>query len=1114
MSSWLQIRLRAQQWHDELAAGESQLISASELIRKAMVATGTALMPLAQESTLLDGAQALFDPDGNRILYSKDLSTDLQHFYIAHEFAHIRLHNDAARCHEDDFDAWTPAEPEESAVGEDDSYSPKQRREAQANVFARELLLPREKLSAAFVASGATATGLARRLEVPETLVLQQLADALLLPDDPPSKEKRPEPKPDPSQERAIKAPIGPHQVRAGPGTGKTRTLVRRIAHLIHSGEAPTSILALTYSNESAQDLATRVRDNLGDASTGVWTGTFHAFGLELMRLYWAGPNDAPYIASRSDQLFLLEELLPQLDLNYYFELNEPLRSLKSVLGAISRAKDELCGPAHYAELAAAMKDVDPEASARAAEVARIYEIYDRELRKRGWLDFGDLIGRPIEILASNHEVQQSVRSQYRNVLVDEYQDTNRASGVFLSLLVDPQRGPWVVGDVKQSIYRFRGASPVNFARFRDRFAGAGHTDLEINYRSGGQIVSTFETFGRSMKAVAPGDEPPALRPDRGETTGTVVYNVAATREAEYEGIAGRIETQRTSGGSLKDHAVLARAHSTLVRLTEHLERAGIPTLYFGDFFERPEVRDMLSLLSVASERDGLGLFRVGQWPRYDIPVDDILTLLHAIRESKTSLLKALRDLSPIEGISAIGRQRLARLAADLAGVHFGTSPHWLLSDYLFNKGAVREDTLREASVAGQQRRLAMYQLLQVTYEHRRKSKTDPKRDFLEHVRRLEILDEEKEFRRLPAAAAGIDAVKLMTVHASKGLEFNSVHVPSLSPSYFPLKGGAVPCPPPDGMIEPDPLMSPEMEEKSLFFVALSRARDHLGLSRSMRYGGQPRPNPSSLLESLQAKMPEPTGANWISTGRAEPAFAPLAGTLDTANGVGAEAIERYQKCPRRFYYQDVLSLRSSSERGPYLRFLSVVRSTLKWMNGAPGSALTNELDQQFNSRWSEQGPTDHPHSEVYQTTARRMLAVAAGEMAGENLDVTRHVDVGTRRILLQADNIQLRDNKVVIQRLKAGRLAKKETQRARDKLLFNAVSRDHSSKSVIFEHVSLLTGDRVEGAKKPDAEITTEVSEAFAQIDAGRFDPKPSGRECPTCPYYFICPSTGLARA
>ncbi|AUW47160.1 UvrD-helicase domain-containing protein [Rhizobium leguminosarum] len=1113
MTSWNEVRSQARHWHTELAGETGELVAADDLLNRAKETSGVSVKLVAPDNILLDGARATYvtaaDPEPPKIYCANDLKAEEEYFCLAHEFGHHRLHDEVDGCSHGDIDEWTPAEPEGSAVGEGDAYSPKQRREAQANLFARELLLPRDKLKARFLTGGATAVQIASEMKVPENLVLQQLADALLLPNDPPARPLRKEPDPDPSQIKAIQAPPGPHQVRAGPGTGKTRTLVSRVAHLVEKEEPPSSILALTYSNDSAFDLASRIHASIGDKSAGVWTGTFHAFGLEILRLYWSeiGPNIAPKLVTRTDTLFLLEELMPNLGLDLYFDLHEPLRGLKSILGAISRAKDEICSPLMYADYARSMEATDPEASAKALEVAHVYRVYDDALRERGMVDFVDLIVRPIELFKQRPDIADQVRGTYRNVLVDEYQDMNRASGELLKILADPKRGPWVVGDVKQSIYRFRGASPINMSRFRDRFKAPEPTDLEINYRSGGRIVSIFDAFGRTLKLGGGAGSKP-LEPHRGKNTGSVDFNVALSREAEQQGIAARIQLEVSNGGAHGDHAVLARSHGTLVRIAAHLERAGIPSLYFGDFFERPEIRDFLSLLSVAADHDGLGLLRVGQWAKYRIPVSDIIEMLHRAGKGEKSLLAMLQNGIDKSGLSDEGMIGLTSLAHDLAGVGFKTSPHLLISDYLFNKGGVLAPDIIEDTISAQQRRLAIYQLLQVTFEHHT-TKGNPKRSFLDHVRRLEILDEEKEFRRLPAAAAGIDAVRLMTVHASKGLEFPVVHVPSLSPSHFPPNNRYDPCPPPAGMIENDPLLTADMEEKSLFYVALSRAKNILSLSRSNKYGGQPRPNPSPLLDPIRGMLPNPSSPTWVSEGKQAPPFPALLGNSDGIDEITVEAIERYADCPRKFYYQDVLRLRSKTERRPYLKFISVVRSTVKWLQDTPSSQWSG-MELQFSATWLEHGPSTHPHGGLYEKTAKQMLGLAQKELTGPRLPTPRSSIIAGKNITTNADNIKATGSRITVQRLKAGPLSKSEKMRVRDALIFSIIARENSGTTVNFEHVSLLTGERSASGKVNHA-IEGVIESYFGGIAQGRFDPITSDRNCPTCPYYFICATDGV---
>jgi superfamily I DNA/RNA helicase len=965
------------------------------------------------------------------------------------------------------------------------------------------------------------AQSIVKNYVVPEDLVVQQLADALLLPverDAPtePGKEKSP----DDSQLKAATAGPEPRLVRAGPGTGKTRTLVGRVAHLISKGEEPASILALTYSNLSAQDLSLRIRAEVGDPSVAVWSGTFHGYGLELLRKFGSifGFSKPPKLLDRTDSLMFLEKLLPELHLNHYLNLYEPLLSLRSILGAIGRAKDELMTPADYERLAQRMKDRAEDAESlqaaeRAIEVARVYAVYDRSLRSQGLLDFGDLIVRPVEMLRLHEDVRAAVRAERRHILVDEYQDMNRASGFFLKEIVEPGRGPWVVGDVRQAIYRFRGASPVNMSRFAEDFPGAQITDLEINYRSGGKIVRAFEAFGRKMVAAKLAPECDLVA-DRGETNGKLEYDVAATRESEAEGIAQSIKARVLNGASYGNHTVLARTHTVLSRLARHLERAGVPCLYFGDFFERPEVRDLLALLSLVSEKSGAALLRVGQMPQYAVHPNDIISILEWQSEEKVSAVKALMQIDEIDGVSDRGKSALRRLADDVSHATWPMLPQQFLMGYLFNGSDYVRRLVADESVAGQQRALAVYQLLQFAFAFKPPTGEDPKRAFLKHIRRLEVLDEEKQLRQLPAAARNIDAVKLMTVHASKGLEFPIVHIAALTKSQFPKPSRASEFPPPDGLISADDIMTNEAEEQGLFFVGMSRAQDILHLSRALMNGLQSTKSPSKFLEHVAPHVPKAieSKATWNSTGASDPPFPKLADRKIGANW-DWRAFETYVDCPRKFYYDEVLTLKGDDARSPFRKFQDALHATLSWAR----KTISREERRtgkkaQFEADWAKRGPVGEAHEALYRTIAEKMLDAALDNMEGESLQVEFNLKLPRTGVVVHCrpDHIHSTEKGVVIQRLKAGRLAKKEEKR-RYVLWEAAACEDHPNATITFEQISLLDGERrVSNVQRDKVRIALQsFDEVVTAAADGHFDPNP-GERCPTCPFYFLCPSTG----
>ena len=216
-------------------------------------------------------------------------------------------------------------------------------------------------------------------------------------------------------------------------------------------------------------------------------------------------------------------------------------------------------------------------------------------------VDFADLIVKPVRLLQDDPGVGEALRAQYEWILVDEYQDVNRASGLLLRRLAGAERNVWAVGDARQSIYRFRGASPANIRSFEDDFEGAKRLSLEINYRSQAPIVGLFTAFARDMKA-SDGGLPPTWGSHRGDRGGEVRMEVATGLDAEAAGLASEIERRRTQGVPYRDQAVLCRSHTYLARFASRLEALEVPVLYLGDLFERPEIRDLLALMSFTCE--------------------------------------------------------------------------------------------------------------------------------------------------------------------------------------------------------------------------------------------------------------------------------------------------------------------------------------------------------------------------------------------------------------------------------------------------------------------------------------------------------------------------------
>lgn len=1133
--------------------------------------TGVSRVPLAAGDALLDGGDAVYDPEPRLIWYNRQVEPELVAMYQAHEYAHLWLgHAGRSHCDTRDLDPESPDEPVPLGVHRVEGYSPKERRERDANVFARELLLPTDLLRRWFIEEGLCAAKVAEHVGVPLGVVYHQLAYAVFVGDPPRTEPRlaaergtaevgRPTDENarasaseflaslDPSQRGAACVEQGPVLVEAGPGTGKTRTLVGRVLHLLDRGVDPRGILALTYSNKAAEEMRERVALVAPEASPLIWMGTFHAFGLELLRKYGSRiglPTDPP-VVDPVDAVFLLEQDLPGLALDHYQHLPEPTRYLKPILAAVSRAKDELATPDDYERAAAAMRaaatdDDAVQAAEKAAEVAHVYRVYQAALEARGALDFGDLIARSVALLGDeSHEVRASVRESYPHVLVDEYQDVNRASAILLAAVAGDGRGLWVVGDARQSIYRFRGAAPSNMARFTEDFPGGRVLRLSTNYRSQPPVVAAVSRFAEGMPAI-PGVEFRPWIAHRPHEAGAVEMEIAANAGAEGRGIAGEIRRHHERGVQYSEQAVLCRSHTNLARVGAALETAGIPVLYLGDLFERAEVRDMLALLSLACDGDGRGLVRVGRFPEYAIPLADVRATLRFAREQNLPFPQALARAGalPPDGtpLSTAGQLGVARLAEHLHDLCYGSEAWTMLSRHLLERSNYARRLAGDTTLAGRQRRLALYQFLQFAYEQRRRGrgigaglskggKEDPKRGFLRFVRRLAMLGDDTQLRQVPEWAATIDAVRLMTVHASKGLEFPVVYVPALGTGMFPLSPKWNACPVPPALLGEgrDARAEHEREEECLFFVAISRARDFLYLSRALTYDKRgSKKSPSGFLARLDPMLPRPSGGNtptWVDAGPDDMADdavfeAPAPGTFN------ARALDTYLSCPRRFLYEIVLGLRATRDDSAYLEMHGCVHEVTRWVAERVGQGETvdaAQTNQQLAEAWNQRGPRDHPYEPLYRAAAEALVATALKEASRRQGRGTQSrpewtMTLPNGSVTVVPDEVDLTDEQgrpaVVVRRVRTGRPSKSETERPVYALLHAAAAQAHGEGARV--EISYLATGTTEHVSLTDKSLKSRVGkydEAMAAIKRGEFPAKPDEHDCPRCAQYFICP-------
>ena len=1025
---------------------------------------------------------------------------------VAHELGHFHLHIDPIH-YVTNKNPGLGGDAVETGVAVVEGYSPRERKEVQADVFAGEFLCPSDWL-AAELKSGKSIADISKVLGVPHHLVVNQAVRALLLP--PLAVPDKDAPKPaiqlDDSQAKAATWSQGPLLVDAGPGTGKTRTLVKRVEHLLSQKVSPVSILALTFSNKAAAEMRERLGAAVGPATIEMWIGTFHAFGLELLSRFPGRINRSRdmRIVDQTGALAMLEANLARLDLVHYQNLYDPALELTGVLKAISRCKDEMIVPEDYAREAQQFLDTCGEAerenAEKAVEVARVYRVYEQILKECDAVDFGDLVMQAARLLETDATLNAEYRSRFKHVLVDEYQDVNLASARLLKALCPPATDVWVVADQRQSIYRFRGAEPSNVRRFAAEFGGAEQS-LAFNYRSGAPVVRTFESFAAGMSGRRGG----TWTANRGGT-GSVTLTVAPDQASEIAAIRDRILALKSQGIPFGDQVILGRSHLTLSRICTDLEQYGIPLLYLGDLFERPEIRDLLSLIAIDGEVGNVGFIRVAALPEYSVSRSDARATVQWASTHQKSISETLAHIDDIDGLTQAGRDGLKRLAGHLSGLGPETSPWTLLTTYLLERSSYLSPLLASDDSAARQKLVAIYQLLKVCGEHLR-APDSSRKALLARIRRIESLDDDRIYRAVSSEASDVDAVRVMTIHGSKGLEFGAVHVPFLGARHLPAPRHPAKCSPPPTLsrlivVEDDH----HAEEECLFFVALSRARDHLSLTRAERYGKQ-NSKPSRYLDKLRLSAPR------TAPQVREPS--PIARLAAPAPQTHYEerALAAYMICPAKYAYQHRDNLVGKYDDAAYPRFHRCVFRTIGWLETEREQGRLPDRAAalgQLEREWLLHGPVGNGFEPYLRGIAEQMIANMADLISSEQGRYDREewsVPLGGRHITITPDRVFIDVGGTIhVQRIRTGRQTKSEPTKEIYGLLRHGARLRYPGKTVAVESFYPATGTIAPTDPTVDAKSLAAYTAAMDDIERGDFHAIPQARTCPTCPHYFIC--------
>lgn len=941
-------------------------------------------------------------------------------------------------------------------------------------------------------------------------------------------------------QRRAVTHRDGPQLVVAGPGTGKTEVITRRIAWLIATRRArPAEILALTFTDAAADEMQARVDLLVPYGHAGAAIHTFHALGDRLVRehAFELGlPGDVRLI-NRAEAVVLLRDNLFALGLERYRPLGDPTRFLGALVDLFGHAKEEGVDPIRLADYAArlagrAVGPAEHDAAAALAEQASAFAAYQELLARHGLIDHGDQLSLAARLLAERPAVLQEVVGRHRHLLIDEFQDMNRVQLELLLALTPAGGNVTVVGDLDQQIYAFRGAAVDNVRRFSAAQPGLTRVVLRRNYRSRRPIIdAAARLIGHGPRPHLDDGDPGQLAARRARSPRPVRLDTYATSSDEADGVAAQIAARVSSGVAPRDIAVLARSNAEIEPLVRSLNMRGLPvrTRTPADFFAQPEVRPLVAFLRcVADPSDSIELYVLATaWP-YGLGGEPLTELLADARRAHQPLWAALSRLADdvalpaADGFVAGTRRLVAHLRAAIESSHQRTAGE-VLYEHLRRTTALARLAANDDAAAAKSlaRFFDLVRSRSMLLADARVTALVP------HLNELiDVAD--------PVADDGpldLNAVSVLTVHRAKGLQFRYVYLTGLVDGRFPVHSRPPALEVPwhelhgeAGHTTDDRLI----EERRLCYVAMTRAMDELVLSTyDTGPGARGRRRASPFIaEALDLPVDKPVAGkdrprSLIAPPLKLPAMANLAEM--PASSFSFSMLEEYHDCPERYRLRYVVGLPTPPHHA--LTYGRAMHAAVAWFHlrvAAGESPSDAELAAEFRRAWVSEGFLSREHEDArFAAGLRALTAFRARELASPApvVAVERPFEftLDGMRIRGRIDRVDEDERGAVIVDYKSSdvRDQRKATEKARGSLQLQAYALAHEQRSgklpramqLHFLESGLVGESTPEPARLDKAR--DQLRSAIAGIAAADFVAKPNPVACGYCPFRQICASS-----
>ncbi|MBT4648782.1 ATP-dependent helicase [bacterium] len=755
-----------------------------------------------------------------------------------------------------------------------------------------------------------------------------------------------------PAQKQAVTHDKGPVILIAGAGTGKTTVITQRIAHLIVKKKAkPEEILAVTFTEKAAAEMEERVDKLLPLGYSELWIHTFHGFAEKVLKDYALDiglSNDFKLLDTTATWM-LVRNNLDKFELNYYQPLGNPTKFIHALLSHFSRCKDEVVYPENYLEYAenlqldsdsaADREDVEMEIN-RAKEVANAYHVYQQLLLDNNAMDFGDLINYTLKLFQERPQILEQFRKQFKYILVDEFQDTNWAQYELIKILAAPNNNLMVVGDDDQAVYKFRGAAISNILSFQKDYPKAKQIFLTDNYRSGQNILDKAYNFiqlnnpDRLEAQLKVGNKKLDKKlTGHNKTKGQVKVLSYTDKNSEIDGVLQQIAEikKKDKEAQWSDFAILVRANDQAAGFVSMMRKIGWPHQFLASrgLYAQDIVLDIVAYLKLLDNyHESPALFRVLSLPCFNIDIQTLIHLNHLANRKSWSLyytLKAYRGHINLP----VGQSRIIDEILAQIKTHTELSKDKPVSQVIYtwleDSGYLKLITLEETQYTREQLNF-LNQFFRKVRSWEEEALDGSVHQFLTQMDMELESGEQGSIKQ--DADAGPDAIKVMTIHGSKGLEFKYVFITNLVHLRFPSTQRRDPISIPEEFIK-EQLPSGDahlQEERRLFYVALTRAKQAVYLTWAKDYGGSRERKPSRFLEEIKIASKVVPGKDIKEPNKIDLPLEQIKNAIPKR--FSFSQLKAYETCPRQYYYSHIVKLRGKGKA--VFSFGKTMHSTLQ----------------------------------------------------------------------------------------------------------------------------------------------------------------------------------------